>query len=525
MTALAPLLVVTNWQDHLRASGNPPTTSQILLDEKLAMWWNESRRDWGAEPPRTEPTAIVSSSYSLTSGHNPHHASSSGGFANGRRASNGSASSGYTRQLMHPQPHPLAQPLLLLDTGVVPAQHDRVRKRPRDEPRVQEEDQDRKNREPHVPKQQSGTRSRSQSLIHPYPHSSHHGHGHGHTHSHTHRRSHHQSISHASISSLPRQVSRSPIFHPPYPHPTSNGQNYPLSRPSPDMTPTPAKVSHLVDHTSGSISTDASRSSSLGLGLGLYTKGETSTSPRELPLPESAVSATSSMTLPTPGTSASRFGPLPSLPYPGYRPRAHSTLERGFDFEFSPKFELNVKSTPRIGSGDSGSALDMGIGGNATMASNSAKREWDDIIGTIREKDRDEQWRRQSTSGLEGAGNLSHVKVEGSSSAMEEDNREKERYHPYSRPDRQERDREEKRRRESWWDGRRAAGSSGYTPAMGIGLGIDRHQAQAMESGGKVDNSRQEKDRRREEEHGPVGIAALVSAAEERARERTEAVA
>ncbi|KAK4685553.1 hypothetical protein P7C73_g4594, partial [Tremellales sp. Uapishka_1] len=52
---LFPLLVVTNWQDHIRSSSTSPSPQQLALDENLNQWWFEIRRGWGLErEPVTE---------------------------------------------------------------------------------------------------------------------------------------------------------------------------------------------------------------------------------------------------------------------------------------------------------------------------------------------------------------------------------------------------------------------------------------------------------------------------------------
>lgn len=53
-----PLLVVSNWHDHLRSTPAPPTAQQHLLDDRIPLWWAEASRDWGFErnPPQAEPT-------------------------------------------------------------------------------------------------------------------------------------------------------------------------------------------------------------------------------------------------------------------------------------------------------------------------------------------------------------------------------------------------------------------------------------------------------------------------------------
>ena len=52
---LFPLLVVSNWHDHLRSSPAASTPQQILLDQRLSVWWADATKDWGFErQPTTE---------------------------------------------------------------------------------------------------------------------------------------------------------------------------------------------------------------------------------------------------------------------------------------------------------------------------------------------------------------------------------------------------------------------------------------------------------------------------------------
>jgi hypothetical protein len=44
-----PIAVVSNWQDHLRSLPAPPTAQQLLLNDRLAVWWAEVGREWGQE--------------------------------------------------------------------------------------------------------------------------------------------------------------------------------------------------------------------------------------------------------------------------------------------------------------------------------------------------------------------------------------------------------------------------------------------------------------------------------------------
>lgn len=44
-----PIAVVSNWHDHLRASAASPSSQQMMLGERLAVWWSEMHREWGQE--------------------------------------------------------------------------------------------------------------------------------------------------------------------------------------------------------------------------------------------------------------------------------------------------------------------------------------------------------------------------------------------------------------------------------------------------------------------------------------------
>lgn len=44
-----PIAVVSNWHDHLRASAASPSSQQMMLGERLAVWWAEMHREWGQE--------------------------------------------------------------------------------------------------------------------------------------------------------------------------------------------------------------------------------------------------------------------------------------------------------------------------------------------------------------------------------------------------------------------------------------------------------------------------------------------
>ncbi len=44
-----PILVVSNWQDHVRSAPTPPTAAQTILDDRIAQWWAEIYREWGFE--------------------------------------------------------------------------------------------------------------------------------------------------------------------------------------------------------------------------------------------------------------------------------------------------------------------------------------------------------------------------------------------------------------------------------------------------------------------------------------------
>lgn len=241
-------------------------------------------------------------------------------------------------------------------------------------------------------------------------------------------------------------------------------------------------------------------------------------------MPDSAISvsgSSTSLTLPTPNTlSSSARAQLPPLPpnLTGYRGRAHSTI--GLEFDFNPKFDLgsgldsSAKSRSQdinrlsfsvtSQSGNSTTGLGLGLG------LKTSKREWDDIIGTMREKDKDGDWRRQSTSVIEGSGTrrggLTSEFGFGASSRRDQS------YNPYSP-----------------LGGR-------YTPSGGPGKTElvsprEGHFSRTMgtesnRGGRETDDGGREKEKERDRDgDGPVGIAALVSAAEERSRERAEAVA
>ena len=105
---LFPLLVVSNWHDHLRSSPAPPTAQQMLLDERLATWWGEASRDWGFERVSTIDRGLYnthghSHSHSGSYSHpHPHHSH--------RHSISGHASSATSAREIHRGLSPLPPP-------------------------------------------------------------------------------------------------------------------------------------------------------------------------------------------------------------------------------------------------------------------------------------------------------------------------------------------------------------------------------------------------------------------------------
>ncbi|WRT69303.1 uncharacterized protein IL334_006287 [Kwoniella shivajii] len=69
---LFPLFVVSNWQEHLKMSNLiVPGPQQVILEERLSVWWNEMRLEWGSE--RQE--LLQKGFYSINSNSNSIHPS------------------------------------------------------------------------------------------------------------------------------------------------------------------------------------------------------------------------------------------------------------------------------------------------------------------------------------------------------------------------------------------------------------------------------------------------------------------